>query len=1005
MKKLVETNLSLVGEKDFRAVYTDKVKEGLLDYAYGRKGSSPDVEGDYVFDKFKAAVEEMPEEITVLPKYDIDAYLEKGYKKIFVCSCCGNDENDGTEKSPVATVEKAISLAKSGEKTAICLYAGKYSLLDTLCIEKSLSGSPEFPFIFTSVGNGEVCISTSTLIDFSDFSPIEADDEIAARLPESAKSKVLFADMKKKGWTEAQIGKTTKYTQQEDLGIVEKFRHPRLFVGGKTLDIARYPNASDNRYDLLYFDDVYETGSVIDQNGSRLYAGWTLRVKFYVNYKAYLEGKGEKPDWNIVYKYQGKMIPLYENEAAAMADFEKLAAREKEGYPVFVDSYGKLNMDLGFTIGFTENLQEKADNPTTKEKLAEIANWKSIRDREVMIYGNAYEGWDFDRYIISSIDEKDGAYTLTTAGGSRWGAGRSGNSPTGHNTYHIYNAIEALDTEGEWYMDSVTGRMYIYPTEEMKTAKIEYSANACDIMKIEADNVIVNGIHFDMSNSRGVYAENAEGIVVQDCVITNMNAEAIEFNETSNCAIIYNTFKYNMDFSVNVIGESFIERGIPARNIVQNNYVDEPVDTQRGLNICGYMNCASHNTLIMSNLLISGGGRVSLENVIEYNNIPGGHTAVSDAGLIYMNQFYARGTHVRYNYLHSWNAPGNGVYLDDLNSGNYIYCNVIDTTEAKNLKPKGFIYSSSGHDHMMFNNFCIGRAKIVETVTHPDGSVEKLTKNGVISSSVGEKTADGKYPFTVLVYGKKYTVMTEMQDNQTNRVYSGSTDIGDGESLEVWAMKTQSDTDGDAVSFTLNKKDKSKIHLANYNDRINQSWMYFCDGCWLGYRFYGFADKFIRDYKFAKEGAIYEKRFPELYTYIDMYNEYRANRDKADYRINPMEIFIRSAAMNNARYNIVLGVPKPFEYGNSAKSAHGVDAEGNECEFFSTHTTVYKNNFDCTSEGYDSISDMILEYQEKGKNSSFDFRTLIEKAECEQKKINPEYKSILFVLDKAGIIK
>ena len=193
MKKLVETNLSLVGEKDFRSVYTEDVKRGLLDYAYGKNGSSPDVEGDYVFDKFRAAVEEMPEEITVLPKYDIDAYLKKGYKRIFVCAGCGSDENTGEEKSPVATIEKALSLAKAGEPTAICLYAGKYNLLDTLCVEKALSGSVEFPLIFTAVGNGEVCISTSKDIDFSDFAPIEADDEIAARLPELAKSKVLFA--------------------------------------------------------------------------------------------------------------------------------------------------------------------------------------------------------------------------------------------------------------------------------------------------------------------------------------------------------------------------------------------------------------------------------------------------------------------------------------------------------------------------------------------------------------------------------------------------------------------------------------------------------------------------------------------------------------------------------------------------------------------------------------------------------------------------------------------
>ena len=361
--------------------------------------------------------------------------------------------------------------------------------------------------------------------------------------------------------------------------------------------------------------------------------------------------------------------------------------------------------------------------------------------------------------------------------------------------------------------------------------------------------------------------------------------------------------------------------------------------------------------------------------------------------------------YMRYNYMHSWNAPGNGVYLDDLNSGNYIYYNVIDTTDAQNLKPKGFIYSSSGHDHMMYNNFCIGRSIIVETVTHADGSVEKKRRTGVISSVAGEMTADGKYPFTVKVDGKSYTVLTDMEDKQTSRVYMGSTDIGDGDRLEIWAVKTQSDTEGDSVSITLHKKDGSKVNLSNYNDRINQSWMYFCDACWLGYRFYGFADKFIRDYSFTKNASVYKSRFPELYTYIDMYNEYRENRDKADYRINSAETFIRSAAMNNIRYNIVLGVPKPFENGSSAASAHGIDADGNEKEFFSVNTHVYKNNLDCTSEGYDTIADMIAEYQNKEKPCSFELRALIERAEAIQKKQNPEYKSVIHVLDCAGVIK
>lgn len=1006
MKHLVQTNLENVGTLDFRTLYTDEVKNAQLDYAHGKKGSTPETEQKYVFDKFMAAKAELPEEVTVLPKYDIDKYLEKGYNKIFVCLKYGSDENTGKENSPVATIEKAISLIKEGEATAIVIHAGEYCIADTLQLDKKLSGSVDFPLIFTSAGDGEVVISAAKSIEFSDFSPIEADDEIAARLPEHAKSKVLFVDCRKKGWSKDQIGDVTIYHVQEDIGIVRKHRSPTLYADGEAQILARYPNKTNNHYDLLYFENVFDTGSVIDRDGSCLYMYWVARVEAYVEYKEYLAGKRKKPDWqNYTYVKNGHEYPLYKSEEHALADYEKLAARENEGFAPFVDKYGRYNMDMGFTVGLIPNRKPQADVKSTQEEIDEVAKWKSVYDRDVMIYGNAYAGWDYDRYKVKSVIKgEDGMCRLTTKGGSRWGAMNSANSPTGHNTYHFYNAIEALDTAGEWYMDVPTGRLYIYPTKNMKNAKIQYSANVCDLMRITADNVIVNGIHFDKGVSRGIVAEDCEGVVVQNCKGTNMSDIAVLLDNTIRCAVIHNEFRYNKTVSAATHGQKSIENGVRQLNIIQNNMIDEPIDNQCGLSISGFMNCASHNTLRLTNISVGGGGRPSIENIIEYNDIPGGNTTTSDAGLVYMNQFFARGTHIRYNYMHDWHAPGNGVYFDDLNSGNYAYYNIIDTTCAKSKKPTAFIYSSSGHDHVMFNNFCVGRTRIYEDGQDANGKHFERFFTGTIASSIEAQTEDGKYPFVVTTGGKTYTVNTEMTDRITNFLFVGSEDIGEGVKLEVWSIKTRSDDEGDYVSLTWRYPDGAWRRWINFNDRINQSWMYFSDTCHLGYRFPGFADKFISVYSaFAKEGSIYEKRFPELFTYMDMYKEYIENRYKDGYRINPLEIFIRSTAMNNIQNNIVAGCARAFNAGEADSGVKGVDAYGNDYMHVSVDTAVYRGNLDNTSEGYVNVVCAVEEYQDKNKPCPFSFAEFMETLEEEQKKANPEYKSLVYLLSCVGI--
>ena len=246
--------------------------------------------------------------------------------------------------------------------------------------------------------------------------------------------------------------------------------------------------------------------------------------------------------------------------------------------------------------------------------------------------------------------------------------------------------------------------------------------------------------------------------------------------------------------------------------------------------------------------------------------------------------------------------------------------------------------------------------------------------------------------------------MTQMTDKDTSFLYTGESTLDDGTLLQIWSLKTRSDDEGDYVSVTWKKEDGSWRRCINYNDKINQSWMYFSDTCHLGYRFRGFAEKFVSIYSpLAELGGIYARRFPELYTYLDLYKEYLSSSAKEGYQINENEIFIRSTALNNVKNNIIVGVPRPFSRGEADAGVWGVDADGNKKLHISVNTDVYTGNFDIYSDTYSDVLPEIESYQSKEQENAEQFRALMESLEREQKKQTPEYQSLLPMLDEVGL--
>lgn len=988
-KFLVDTNITGTELYDYHDLYTDETKKSINDYAHGIKGSSILAEREYVMKKYAHSKASLPDEVTVLPKYDIEKYLAKGYKTIIADAKAGNDTTaTGSKEKPYRTVAAALN-ACHGEGYALLLREGSYYLPSAEITPKH-SGSIEKPFIIASYKNEKVEISASHKISADSFVPIDAcSDEIASRIPKSAQGNVVVADLEKLGWS------------KEEIGAVTRESRPSLFIDGKQTDIARYPHNMGNEYDLFYFDNSEDTGSVKSANGSRLYALWTRRVKNWDDRRKFLEKETDSYNWDATAIYAGAEKHLYKNEAEAIADAKKLQdSIDKYGQP-FIDEYGNLNINHPFTLKMTPNTLKKANKNITQEDIDEIASWKSISEGHVMMRGSVYEGWEFAHYFIRSMEKREEGYVaLTSTSGSVYGAEGSGNSPTGHNMFYIYNAPEAIGIPGEWYLDENTGKLYIYKTADFYKADIDYVTSLSDIFTITAENVIISDINFNRGLKSAIHMHDNSNCVVQGCQFVGFGAlAAIEMDETVRCAVIYNEFKRNYSRGVRAYAHCHRVQ-IPGFNVIQNNHICEPINHQGGISSGGFRNVISHNTLEETQIGVEAG----YESIIEYNDILGGSQTISDAGLIYMNGYYSQGNHIRYNFLHTWHAAGKGIYFDDLNLGNYAYGNIVDTTEAPGGVMRAFAYTSSGHNHVITNNFFIGRAKLSHQIIEPDGKKTETLKSGIMTASAGE-IVDGKAIVTITLNGKDYSIEVPVTDNKVNITYFGSKENVYGyKEVEIWYVKATSDGENDRFALVFTHEDGHKERYASFSDRINRSWLYFSDGCWLGYRFKGLSEALLKNFtEYTKEGSMFGKRFPENENYTELMREHIEEREKEGYKINPLEIYIRSIVNIVLTDNIVLGVPRSYYGDKPSVAAEGIDAEGNPKTYKGDDSDYVDGFFDRSTPDYAKIEKDVLAYQDNPNPA--DFIKLFRRAEALQMQNNKNYYSLEFVLEKAGIVK
>lgn len=272
-------------------------------------------------------------------------------------------------------------------------------------------------------------------------------------------------------------------------------------------------------------------------------------------------------------------------------------------------------------------------------------------------------------------------------------------------TYYIFNVLEELDSEGEWYLDRENGMLYFYPPENIDNAEITISLSTEDLIKVNgAEYLNFRGLSVRGTRGNGIVV-NSNNIKIENCVISQLAGTGVKIdgfcNTVSDCEFVHIGAT-----AVDIKGGDR-ETLTAGRNRVENclihDFSELSITEGQGVNLGGVGNVCAHNEFYNSpQQAIWYGGN---NNIIEYNNIHDVALLSNDSSAVYTGRRWDEvGNIVRYNAIYNIGGEGytpNGIYLDDGASGQVVYGNII-----VNCKGNGFLIGG-GRNNDIYNNILI----------------------------------------------------------------------------------------------------------------------------------------------------------------------------------------------------------------------------------------------------------------------------------------------------------
>lgn len=188
----------------------------------------------------------------------------------------GDDNNEGTIDSPLATMQGARDRVRSYKKSngypanGITVYFrdGKYPITERVDFDKSDSGTQEAPVVYRAYGDEKPTFTGGYYVSGADFKPV-TDEEVLSRFPsDDAREHILQYNLKENGIEDygtipVSCGTGKDVVRSETFG--RKPNSMEVFIDDFAYDLARYPNKEeDSDKGWLYAGEVIEPGYADD---------------------------------------------------------------------------------------------------------------------------------------------------------------------------------------------------------------------------------------------------------------------------------------------------------------------------------------------------------------------------------------------------------------------------------------------------------------------------------------------------------------------------------------------------------------------------------------------------------------------------------------------------------------------------------------------------------------------------------------------------------------------
>ncbi len=326
------------------------------------------------------------------------------------------------------------------------------------------------------------------------------------------------------------------------------------------------------------------------------------------------------------------------------------------------------------------------------------ARWGNAED--ALLYGKFFNDWADQTVPLKSVE--NGVIE------SEW---PSLYSVSKEKPFYIYNLLEELDIEGEYYIDKAKNRLYIYPPQSNNYNVVLTSLNDVMFDINGASYVTFKNIDMTSNNLSFKISGGSKKAVFDTGVIRYNQARAGSIGDCTESGI-KNYYIHDVNGGVSISGgnNETLER---ANNFIENcefeNYARLQKTYNSAISVSGVGNRVVHNEIHgAEHLAMTPGG---VNNTIAYNEFYDVCKNTDDAGVIYGGRAYLlRGNRIMYNYFHDIESETtgsfgvHGVYLDDGFSGGIVVGNVFE-----NLTGTAIFFA--GKDNYAANNIFINVQK------------------------------------------------------------------------------------------------------------------------------------------------------------------------------------------------------------------------------------------------------------------------------------------------------